>query len=692
MLWLGAMAAVPLAAHLVSRARPPEKRLPTVEFLRRAVRKTWRWRRPQDLLLLLLRTLAIAALAFAFVRPVWTEGGGLTSAGAEKHLVLVVDRSGSMGMSHEGQTRFSRAKALALEALRGAGRVDSVNLVWIDAAPKSLYPAMGRTVGPVEAALRDAEVTGEPGDTRAAVQVALDRLSGAEGTRELIVVSDFQEPAWSEPLPPIGEGVSFIPVAVGGPVANLSLASVEAVQQTPLAGEATEVLCRVLNRGAQARTVRVTVTLGEQRHVRELQVEPWGEGQALVSATTPAGEAEHLVKATLEGADDALRADDTRSLVLRGRDSVRVALAMGEGTVPARERETWERLVRSYAWTQVVSDPADAHVLLAAGNDEALRRAAAALLFRGGGLIFRPTEGAPVLGDFMAGLPLANSHADKRPAGETGWGLKIKSDGDSLFRLFATGEYGDPSAGRFSRRWKSLPGDGKGVPEAWRLLMAYEDEVPAVWRGRVGNGEVWWWNLAADPAESTWPVQAAFLPLVGEALLLSQPKVEKPAHADVPPGSKARWAPGSFPEGGEVVLLGEEGQSVPLLEDADGGLLAYRSVAGLQPGVYRWALREQALERDLVVAHTVVNFPESEMDGRTLTEEAIARLGSEASLSHSGRGRPDWEALRDGRPLWPWLVAAGLVFLALEALLLLFGRRDPAAAVSLSSPAPLSPS
>src|ERR1051325_3208565 len=69
-LWLlGALIAVPLLAHLFSRARPRRRDFPSLRLLREGLRRGHSIKRPRDRWLLLLRTLAIAALVLAFLQP-----------------------------------------------------------------------------------------------------------------------------------------------------------------------------------------------------------------------------------------------------------------------------------------------------------------------------------------------------------------------------------------------------------------------------------------------------------------------------------------------------------------------------------------------------------------------------------------------------------------------------------------------
>jgi hypothetical protein len=653
LLWLAGAAAAPVLAHLVARTRPREERLPTLEFLQRAAKRVWRVRRPRDLFFLLLRILAILALAAAFARPIWVSAEGWAGASSGKHLVVIVDRTGSMAGHDPVGSRFALAKARALEALRGAGRLESVNLVWMRAAPEAVYPTMGRALEPLEAALREAEVTGEAGRGEEAMRLALDRLAETEGNRELIVVSDFQRGSWEEAAPAIPAGVSVVYLPVGEASGNLALADLQVDPPHPFPGEVVNATVVVRNFSPERRTVPLSLTVGSARQTQSLEIEAWGEAQALFEAEAPEGGAEFSIAAAIEGGGDALSADDSRWAVAKAREAIRVKLALPDGL----EREVWSRLLRSLPWLRGEPETASADLLIASTWPEENADDVKALLDRGGSLFLRPVAGGEVAG---VALPeaLVRSVRDAKGADEPGWRLAVANEDDALFRLFAGGEYGDPAAGTVSERVRVEPVEG------WGPLLRYEDGVPALLR----KDAVWWWNLPFDPERSTWPSQPGFLPLIGEAMLLAAPAAAPLLHGSATPGSFVRWEPAQFPDGGSVVLLDRENSPVPIEEDRGSAGLAYRTASPVQPGAYRWAVRDAELERDEILGHTAVNFPEAEMEPRPVAVAAWTSTPGESQTVAATR--PDWSKLRDGRPLWHWLVGTALAFFALEALLL----------------------
>jgi len=109
--------AVPVLIHLRLRHRTRVIRFPSLMFISRAPYRSMRRRRLRDVLLLLMRCLAVALLALAFARPLWQ---GDTAAGAtstSRLVVVLLDNSFSMGFGD----RWQRAATAAESAFGGRG-------------------------------------------------------------------------------------------------------------------------------------------------------------------------------------------------------------------------------------------------------------------------------------------------------------------------------------------------------------------------------------------------------------------------------------------------------------------------------------------------------------------------------------------------------------------------------------------
>jgi hypothetical protein len=671
LLWLLSAAALPLLAHLVSRMNPPRKDFPTVEFLRRAMKRIWRWRKPQDWLLLLLRSLALLALAAAFLQPVWLSQNTLTSAGSGKNLLLLLDRSASMQAVEDGQTRFSMATARALEFLRGAGRLDGVNLIWIDAAPTAVLPQMGRSTQSIERALQAASVSDQAGNPAAALRLALERLSTAEGNQELVIFSDFQKQNWQTELPAIPDHIQLLTLPIGNQhAANLGLTELRLQPEQPFPAELVDVIAVVQNYSPEDRQINLVLTSGEQRLTQALQIPANSQGQAIFQISSPP-EGESLVQVTLQSHQDALPADDQRWIVLRPRPALRVALDLPEALISPAESAVWQRALTSLSWAQLVQKNAPADTLIFAGEDSATLRLAEAIRAGGGALFFRPHAQctAPPQSSFLELPNLSTARLERRPATDAeGWRLRPAKEDAAWFQLFADGSFGDPLRGRFRSRLQLPPSPTE--PPGWQLLVSYQDQVPAIWHNRDASGAShWWWNASLDPAESTWAADANFLPLLAEALLLSRPRTILPAHHQVVAGDFAHYEPQDSILNGTICLRSQQGEELALRREDKDGTFSWRSQQPLRAGAYQWSLKEDNLDRHHPLAWTSVLFPNQEMDLTALPPEELPLGKSHQQSTTPSRGM-DWKKMRDGIPLWPWLTALALVCLLLESTLL----------------------
>ncbi|MEZ4270240.1 MAG: VWA domain-containing protein [Myxococcota bacterium] len=122
-----AAAILPILIHLIGRRRAPTVHFAAFDFLAAVNKRLARRERLRQILLLLLRTLAIAALVGAVARPLPPRP--VAHSDSERRLVLVIDTSRSMNYRVDGRTLLEHAKEQALEALSHLQPGDAVTVI-----------------------------------------------------------------------------------------------------------------------------------------------------------------------------------------------------------------------------------------------------------------------------------------------------------------------------------------------------------------------------------------------------------------------------------------------------------------------------------------------------------------------------------------------------------------------------------
>ena len=122
-------AAIPVIIHLLNRRRIRRIKFSSLEFLTDLARRRMRKINLRRLLILVLRTLAVAFLVMAFARPTLRSASFLFPGKAPKNVIICLDASYSMGVERESGTSFSAAKDVARTVVDQAGKNDDVNVV-----------------------------------------------------------------------------------------------------------------------------------------------------------------------------------------------------------------------------------------------------------------------------------------------------------------------------------------------------------------------------------------------------------------------------------------------------------------------------------------------------------------------------------------------------------------------------------
>ena len=110
--------ALPVLIHLLNRQRRKNIDFSTLRFLKKLEKKRMRRVRITEWLLLLLRTLAVFFIIYAFTRPVLNQSPGVLQGESQTEAVLLLDNSISSGITTPRGSALSRIISLADETLK----------------------------------------------------------------------------------------------------------------------------------------------------------------------------------------------------------------------------------------------------------------------------------------------------------------------------------------------------------------------------------------------------------------------------------------------------------------------------------------------------------------------------------------------------------------------------------------------
>lgn len=189
-----AAAAFPLILHLLNLRKLRTVEFSSLRFLKELQKSSIQRVRIRQILLLLVRTLLIAAIVFAFSRPA-TRGSfaGIGGTEAASTLVVLLDDSPSMAARDRGSTVFERARRAAAALLDASREGDHVYLLPLSSArpdaplPEALTPAGAR------AAIAGAAPASSTLPMYSALrQVNRLLVASADANKEVAVITDGQ--------------------------------------------------------------------------------------------------------------------------------------------------------------------------------------------------------------------------------------------------------------------------------------------------------------------------------------------------------------------------------------------------------------------------------------------------------------------------------------------------------------------
>lgn len=686
----------PILFHLIRRQPRGEVSFSSLMFLSTSPPRLTRRSRLDNLWLLALRVLALLLIAAAFMRPFLRQDQLLNTTPSGRHIVLLIDTSGSM----QRNDIWAGTQQIAAEVLAGLSPTDQVALYSIDSHLTALLPlensnstAPRVTQQAAAEALAELQPTWQPtalaeGLKSLAELIAARNLSeklASETSPEVVLVTDLASGIRLEGL----QGFKWpddvkldvrqvLPAQAG----NASLSLLRSAVDEP--AEATQSAS-----SEAATTLRVRIENDSDSPATSLQLS-WANSQGPLanygtSLQVPAGQvrvvpmgerppaADRIVLA-----GDAWDGDNTLFIVQPTRTSQQV-LFCGSQQV-AREEDLSYFLKQAPLSTElarrevVVVNAEELPERLAAPETCAvvleptaavLGQAAAIEQFAdAGGIVLvclsRPMADAdgqtvppPAVTNFLRSL-MQESELMVSEGETRDFSLLAKVDfAHSVFAPLSDPRFNDFSKLRFwSHRQVALPADSPVLSVA-----SFDNQAPLLLEAARGSGRVWLLTAGWQPTASGLGLSSKFIPILTGLIdpqnsrtpPQSSIAVGDPIDVDVPQQTLVTTAAG---EPVEERYIARNAQTLELL----------------RPGLF-WIT--QADNRRQIAVH--VPASESRLVPLDVAQVeqygiAIGPLVSDASRRESLR-QMQREELESKQRLWQWLLLAGLVVLAAETWL-----------------------
>ncbi len=590
-----ALLAVPIIAHLTGYQEVRRVRFPTLRFLQASQQKVRARTRLESLLLLLLRSLAVASLVALFAQPTvtWTATA-LAGTDPSRTSVILIDTSASMQATEGDGTTFSLAVQRGMELLDTLETGTPAAVIGFGRSTQVLGPGLTASHETLRAEL-GALAPGAGGtDLAAALRRARDLLRDeGVGAANVFVLSDG-----------LGDGPAGLAdswpadlVVHYHDLRNRRLDNLfpdEArVQTNPGRGAGLEVQATVRAAGEPPRgTVELTLALADGVEVVgdvSFDSEPTAR-RSFSLAVPPSGRLQASL--AVRGGDD-LAVDDALPFTLAGETDLEVLLVSGDGGSHPRDEETYyleralqpgagslsrvrPRVVSAEELRRIDGGRGDVVILANVADPGPLAAELGAFVRRGGGLLISvgPRVDADryneVLGELLPS-PLTEVKARGRGTFEQSpVGLAMPPLEQDAFRVFRTGGASVFASVRFGKVFGVEPKLAKGT----EVTLRYSDGLPALLSRPVGDGEVMLFTSSLDDDWTDLPLRSIFVPLVhqltrslsdtllldggglvdvGSALPLSvPPDPSVPAWVVKPDGSESRLETGAADEEGRV--------------------------------------------------------------------------------------------------------------------------------------------
>jgi len=686
---------VPIVIHLLNRIRPRPVKWAAMELLQKSMRVRSRQIRLEDILLLIMRCIAICLLALAMSRPTITAqsaasfGIGRQTTG----VVIAVDGSFSMERKPTANSRFDRALNYINEIPKVLKPGDVTSLVLMGNRPRIVLRNAIYDDLRFENAVNNLQTLQEGLN----LELCLEQISSLIGemktsVRECYILTDAQKITWGnlsdksmKTLQDIASQAKlFILTAEHDGDSNISLKDFKFVSGSLRQNSWVRYVAQIWNAGSQPQENIEVILLDDEKPLDKRMVSKIEPGEIKSVPLFANFNESGNIKLTAQLSWDPLVVDNSRYLVSHVNDNVRILCVDGVSSNQPYQSETdyiktalvpkedgissslsVETLYWTDSWSQQLSDYDI--VMLAnlpditpdqtEGLYNFLQTGKGLIIFLGNQVNPQKFNNTMQLGQIS--LMPGNLLEIVQPQTEEGWSVEITSPDHPL----ANGLKGLPedllNQARLYQLFKVTP-----QPDTQEILKVVGEEIPFLIEKKMGAGKVLLFTSTADRDWTNLPIHPAYPILLHEAITYLTMKayerpilVGEPMVAPLPSQTEQTDVTLRDSTGKEIFLqAGErEGRKIVRYELTDSSGF-YELDPGVEDELLFWAVNIDPSESSVKI------LKEDELK-KSLTGVQVQILTEYENLLAA------IQRSRVGRELWPIFVILSLGILFSEGYL-----------------------
>ncbi|MFI5251128.1 MAG: BatA domain-containing protein [Bacteroidota bacterium] len=337
-------AAIPVILHLLNLRKLRTIEFSTLSFLKELQQTKIRRLKIRQWLLLLVRTLIVLCLVFAFARPA-LRGALFGKLGANAHssVAIIFDDSFSMTGSDQYGELFKQAKDKTEKIIDVLNQGDEVYLIKLSDLPNATIDPATHDFSALRTLIRESNITSVTRSIDEAARTAERLLAKSKNAnKEVYIISDMQRTLFTSTTKDSADNTNspnrFFLVEVGTKeIDNIGIDSVEVLNKILEVGKPVELSAIIRN--FTPTPVSNYVVSGYLENARAAQqsvrIDPWGTATVILKVIPKhAG----LIKGYVETENDALEQDNRRYFTLSIPERINVALVAdnpGDAHFPA---------------------------------------------------------------------------------------------------------------------------------------------------------------------------------------------------------------------------------------------------------------------------------------------------------------------------------------------------------------------